>query len=51
MSPLEPAPLLLFIYIVIPVLLSALVLYVVVRFGVKHGMLSYHSEVERKSVN
>ena len=35
---LEPSPILLLIYIVIPVLLSALVLYVVIRFGVKHGM-------------
>ncbi|WP_175460115.1 hypothetical protein [Arthrobacter subterraneus] len=45
---LEPSPVLLLIYVVIPALLSALVLYAVVRFGVKHGMRAYYSEVGRK---
>lgn len=45
---LEPSPILLLIYIVIPVLVSALMLYVVIRFGVKHGMRAYYSDVGHK---
>lgn len=42
---LEPSPILLLIYIVIPAVLSALALYVVIRLGVKHGMRAYYSEL------
>lgn len=44
---LEPSPLLLLIYVLVPALISALLLYVVVRFGVKHGMRAYYSEARR----
>jgi hypothetical protein len=43
---LEPSPILLLIYIALPALISAL-LYVVVRFGVKHGMRAYYAEANR----
>jgi hypothetical protein len=34
----------------IPLLLVSLILYVVIRFGVKHGMRSYHAEASRRAV-
>ncbi len=43
---LEAAPILVLIYVLVPALLSVLLLYVVVRFGVKHGMRSYYAEAE-----
>ncbi|WP_168796553.1 hypothetical protein [Arthrobacter echini] len=33
-----------FLVWIIPLVIGALVLYVVVRFGVKHGMRSYYAE-------
>lgn len=44
---LEPSPFLVLFYVVLPVLVSALLLYVVVRFGVKHGMRAYHADERR----
>lgn len=34
----------------IPLLLGSLILYVVIRFGVKHGMSSYYAEASRRAV-
>lgn len=44
---LEPLPLLLLIYVLVPALISALLLYVVIRFGVKHGMRAYYADAKR----
>lgn len=44
---LEPSPILVLVYVVLPVLISALLLYVVVRFGVKHGMRAYYADERR----
>lgn len=44
---LEPSPILVLVYMVLPVLVSALLLYVVVRFGVKHGMRAYYADERR----
>lgn len=44
---LEPSPFLVLFYVVLPVLVSALLLYVVIRFGVKHGMRAYYAEDRR----
>ncbi|WP_458117030.1 hypothetical protein [Arthrobacter sp. D2-10] len=48
---LEPSPLLLLVYGLVPALISALLLYVVVRFGVKHGMRAYYAEERRSPSN
>lgn len=44
MSPLEPSLLLLLTYGLVPALISTLLLYVVVRFGVKHGIRAYYAD-------
>lgn len=46
---LKPSPLLLLIYLLVQALISALLLYVVVRFCVKHGMRAYYAEDRRGS--
>jgi hypothetical protein len=35
----------------IPLLLVSLVLYVIIRFGVKHGMRSYYAEASCRAVS
>lgn len=40
-------PLMMLIYVLVLALVSALLLYVVVRFGVKHGMRAYYAEAKR----
>lgn len=40
-------PLMMLIYVIVSALVSALLLYVVVRFGVKHGMRAYHADERR----
>lgn len=36
---------------VLPALLVALILYWIIRLGVKHGMRSYYAEKSRETVN
>jgi hypothetical protein len=51
-NPLDPGffPVIGLLIVAVPWGLAALVLYVIIRFGVKHGMRSYFAEAARRAV-